>query len=175
VELNRRLRLVACLAHVVAGVTVELEFEDGERYVVAYQRLDAELDPCQLRCAVLELPSLGTPRLVEALNSIEVVGGIEHLGGGIYRRRHPCGSEERWFLAELDHGRLVELLAGCPLDVPDELVAVDVMADPELGVSAVRLAVEHADDAWRIDEIAMWGVTATLVDELIGSSASEVS
>jgi hypothetical protein len=175
VELNRRLRLVSCLAHAVAGVTVELEFDDGERYVVAYQRLDADLDPFQLRCAVLGLRSLDTPRLVGALRSIEIVGGIEHLGAGIYRRHHPCGSEERWFLAELDHHRLVELLAACPLDVPDELVAVDVAADPELGVSAVRLAVERADHAWRIDEIAMWGVTACLVDELIGSAASEVS
>jgi hypothetical protein len=174
VELSRRLRLVACLAHVVAGVTVELGFDDGERYVAAHQRLDADLDPCQLRCAVLEPRSLGTPRLVDALSSIEIVGGIEHLGAGIYRRHHPCGSEERWFLAELGHERLVELLAACPLDVPDELVAVDVMADTELGVSAVRLVVGHAADAWRIDEIAMWGVTACLVDELIGSAASEV-
>jgi hypothetical protein len=175
VELNRRLRLVACLAHVVAGVTVELEFDDGERSVAAYQRLDADLDPCQLRCAVLELRSLDRTRLVDALRSIEIVGGIEHLGAGIYRRHHSCGSEERWFLAELGHERLVELLAACPLDVPDDLVAVDVMADIELGVCAVRLAVGRADDAWRIDEIAMWGVTTCLVDELIGSAAPEVS
>jgi hypothetical protein len=170
---ERRLRLIACLAHVVPGVTVELRFGNDESVHAAHHRLGADLDPCQLRGAVLAPVRLGVPRLVDVISSADITGGVEHLGAGIYRRHHPCGSEERWFLAELGHDRVVDLLAACPFDAPDELVDVTVMPDLELGVCAVRLVVGSVANAWRIDEIAIWGATACMVEEVIGAATSD--
>ena len=47
------LRMVTALGHGVPGVTLRVSCLHGEELVVAANRLDAHLDPCQLRAAVL--------------------------------------------------------------------------------------------------------------------------
>ena len=81
------LRMVTALGHGVSGVTLKLLCLHGEELVVAVNRLDAHLDPCQLRAAVLVPSRPGVCRLVDTITAVEVHLGLQDLGGGLYRRR----------------------------------------------------------------------------------------
>src|SRR4051812_11378913 len=101
--------MVTAFGHGVPGVTLRLRCVGGEELVVAAHRLDAHLDPCQLRAAVLVSPRPGAGRLVDNISAVEVHLGLQDLGGGLYRRGGPDG-EERWFATLLGPAALGELL-----------------------------------------------------------------
>ncbi|MEO5900092.1 MAG: hypothetical protein ABIR68_08165, partial [Ilumatobacteraceae bacterium] len=86
-----QLRLATALAHCIPGVTLGLQCMDGTELVVAARRLDAHLDPCQLRAALLVPARPGTARLAEKIAAAEVRLGLQDLGGGLYRRNVPHG------------------------------------------------------------------------------------
>jgi hypothetical protein len=163
------LRLGACLVHSVPGASAVAITHRGERLVVSPLRRTAALDPCQLRAGLVAPHRPGVPHLGEVLARIDVVGGLLDIGGGLYQRSHPAGSDERWFVTPLAPDRVVELVGGCPVQLPDGAVDVRVCADTLLGAAAVCVAAGPGF-GYRLDEVAHWLHAACLVDELIESA-----
>ena len=160
-------RLGACLAHAVPGVAALVTTTTGDRLLVAGNRTDAVLDACGLRAALTAPQRAGVPHLADLVSSIEIVGGLVDLGGGLYQREHGGGSAERWFVTTLTGDRVAALAATCPERLPDDAVSVRVCADTALGASAVCL-VAAPGFGYRLDEVASWLLATCLVDELIG-------
>ncbi len=151
----------------VPGVALRITFCDTEQYIVASNRLDARLTPCQLRSALLTEQRIGRQTLTGSVATIEVVGGLNDIGGGLYQRRHPGGADERWFSTLLSHERITALFSECPVDLPHGSISVVAKPDLELGVAVVQLTSEHCAVASRIDELAAWAMGACLVEELL--------
>jgi hypothetical protein len=88
------LRLITALGHGVPGVTVRLTCDHGVELVVAANRLDAHLDPCQLRAAVLVRARAGATRLVDTIAAAEVHLGLQDLGATVVciTANHPSAS-----------------------------------------------------------------------------------
>ena len=168
------LRLIPALGHGVPGVTVRLTCEQGAELVVAANRLDAHLDPCQLRAAVLVPPRAGATRLVDTIAAAEVHLGLQDLGGGLYRRGGPEG-EERWFATLLGSAALGDLLDRCPVDVPDESMTASVKPDEELGATVVCITANHPSASAHLDAVASWAIGVCMVEELLGASRRELS
>jgi hypothetical protein len=140
---------------------------------VGYGRLDAQLTPCQLRCALLAGPDPGPgpglPRLVDAITAVEVGAGLDHLGGGLYGRGNGAVGSERWFVSTLTHDEIARLIAAPPQDLAHEECGVTLTPDAELATTTVRVAssatAPPAHPA-RLDEVAFWVLSACLVGEL---------
>src|SRR4029079_3570753 len=160
------LRLITALGHGVPGVTVRLTCEHGAELVVAANRLDAHLDPCQLRAAVLVPPRAGATRLVDTIVAVEVHLGLQDLGGGLYRRGGPDG-EERWVAALLRSAALGDLLDDCPIDVPDESMTASLKIDDELGATSVCITANHPSATAHLDAVAPRALGACMVEELL--------
>ena len=64
------IRLATALAHTVPGVVLELRCCNDDVLTVAHRRLDAQLDPCQLRAALLAVRRAGRPHLSDALKEL---------------------------------------------------------------------------------------------------------
>lgn len=164
-----RLREAACLAHTVTGVTFRLHVEVGRALLVSRHCLGADLDPCQFRAA---MASRTGEHLAGAVTDIELVAGLVHLGGGLYRRTGEGGRDERWFVTRLHHERIVQLLGDCPVPPPEsDLLDVVIKPDTELGLCAVRLASHQPDLV--LDHVAMWTLSSCVVDELLGDVAAD--
>jgi hypothetical protein len=168
------LRMVIALAHVVPGVTLRIRCARGDELVVAANRLDADLDPCQLRAAVLVPPRCGLSRLADTVVAVEVHLGLQDLGGGLYRRGGPEG-EERWFATLLGSVALRELLDHCPVDVPDESMTASLKVDDELGATAVCITANHPSASTHLDAVASWALGVCMVEELVCASRRELS
>lgn len=164
-----RLREAACLAHTIPGTTLRLRPAAGRSLLVSRNCLGADLDPCRFRTAMLCRTG---EHLAGTIVDIELVAGLVDLGGGLYRRRGDDGCEERWFVTSLPHDHVVALLADCPLATPDDLTVV-VKPDLELGRCAVRLALPRPDIV--LDEVAMWTLSACLVEELLAVATETAS
>lgn len=175
-----QLRLATVLAHTVPGVLLELTCCHGERIGVGYGNLGSQLTPCQLRGALLAPPELGIPRLADAVVAVEVVAGLDHLGGGLYQRGarpsastecrpHDGSTGERWFASTLPHEQIGLLMQAAPIDLPHHLCAVRLVPDSELDVTAVRIGAA-SDSAvtspGQLDEVAFWALSVCMVAEL---------
>jgi hypothetical protein len=161
------IRLATCLAHTAPGVTLELVCSNEERLIVAHHRLDAHFSPCELRTALLTESQPGMPQFADVVTEAAITFGLHHLGGGLYERRGDLPAE-RWFATLLDHEHVVEVFTSNPFDLPDHAVDVRLLPDPELGVTAVRLAC-NGDFVGRVDEVASWALAACMVAELIAA------
>ena len=93
----------AALAHSVPGAELRLTRTDGGRLLVA-QHSRADLSPCIFRHLVAEGPCPIAEEVETWLAAIETHGNLDHVVAGVYRSRHRRG--ERWFVAELETGRL---------------------------------------------------------------------
>jgi hypothetical protein len=171
---EQALRLATALAHSAPGVTLRLTCANGERIAVGYGQLGPHLTPCQLRSALIAEPRQGMPRFADAVSGVELVSGLDHIGGGLYA----CGAgtagtagSQRWFATPLHHEQIVAITVDHPDDMPERFCAVNVLPDTELGVCTVRL-VTTAEIAHRLDEIAFWLLSQCLVAELSMSVAS---
>ncbi len=160
------IRLATALAHTVPGVVLELRCCNDDVLTVAHRRLDAQLDPCQLRAALLAVRRAGRPQLSDALESVHVRGALEDLGGGLFRSVGE-GGDERWFASLLDPSTIEEELADLPVEVPDGAVRVGLCPDLELGVTVVRLVA--TDPAWahRLDEVGFRALATCMVAETL--------
>lgn len=165
---QRTLRFAAALAHAVPAVSLAVDCDDGSTLTVSRCR-PAHIDPCQFRGLIVqdrnEPPRSGLPRFGDAVLDVRLTSGPEHLGGGLYHYRDHRG-EQRWFLTELDHEQVSELLADCPIEGSDLGVTAATRPDAELGVTAVRLEAVHPAAALDLDRIAWWAINATLLGEL---------
>ena len=162
---EQALRLAAALAHSAPGVTLGLACANGERIVVGYGRLGPHLTPCQLRSALIAEPRHGMPRFADAVTGVELVSGLDHIGGGLYACGAGTAGSQRWFATPLPHEQIVAITVDHPDDMAERFCAVNVLPDTELGVCAVRL-VTTAEIAHRLDEIAFWLLSQCLVAEL---------
>lgn len=163
-------RLAACLVHAVPSATAVVHTTTGERLLVAGNRTDAALDPCRLRAGLAAPSRPGVPHLADIVRSVEIVGGIVDIGGGLYQRTHPSSADERWFVTTLAAERVAELVGTFPLRIPDEAVTVRVAADTLLGVSAVCLTA-GTGFGLRLDEVAHWLHSTCLVEELTAATS----
>ncbi|MBI5087429.1 MAG: hypothetical protein HZB15_00765 [Actinobacteria bacterium] len=164
-ESFERLRIAAALAHCVPGVALELRCGNGDLLTVAYRRLDAQLDPCQLRRALVAPVAPGVPRLADAIVSAELRSGVDDLGAGVLRR--VAGeTEQRWFATTLGADAAAAVFDRCDLGLADGAMSARVLPDADLGVSVVCLTATHPSAARRLDEVAAWSVGACLVAEL---------
>ena len=166
---GERLRLGASLAHAVPGVALHLRRADGAVVTVARHRLDADLDPCQLRTLLLSPPRSDRCRLLDSVVAVDVVAGLVDIGGGLYQRCGPGGEDERWFATFVPERRATELFSGCPVERPDGAVRAVLEPDVELGVMVVQLWSADAALGTGLDEVASWAVATCMVEELVGS------
>jgi hypothetical protein len=162
--------LAAVLAHSGAGVTLELHCQSGDRLIVADRRLDAHLNTCQLRAALLAPARLGLPHVADAVRAVSVHAGLHDLGAGVYAR-----GDERWLATYLPADVLVDLFASNPFHFPDESIAVSLRPDVELGATAVRITAPDPRHAWRLDEVALWATSTCAVEELVRGLGYEMS
>jgi len=171
--LDRRLghvREAACLAHVVAGVSLRIPLTNGEHLFVSHVCLGADLDPCQLRSALIVDRNHGLRLLSDTIIDAEIVSGLTHLGGGIYQRS-AAAFDERWFTSTLHPNQLVDTLRDCAHDeAAADSTPIDVVVKPdtELGVSAVCVRCVDPTAAGLLDEIAVRALATCLVAELVG-------
>lgn len=159
------LRLMAALAHAAPGVTLGLATGASRELAVAHHRLDAGLDPCQLRGLVAAARRGRPTPLLDHVVGVRVARGLEDLGGGIFRRAHGA-TEQRWVAMLVPHEVVVDVLASCPIDLPDDALHVRVAVDTELATTTLCLTAAHGLWAWRLDELAVWAHAACLVAEL---------
>lgn len=162
------LRLAVALAHSVPGVVLNLTCANGEHVTVAAGLLGTHLTPCELRGALLAPPEPGLPRLVDAITCVEVAGGVDHLGLGLYARGPAGPGSERWFVTTLTHPQIGELLSRAPADLPHAACGVRLAPDRDLGVTAVRVTATSTAcaAAGGLDEVAYWALSTCLVAEL---------
>lgn len=171
--LGRRLghvREAACLAHVVPGVSLRIPLTNGQHLFVSHVCIGADLDPCQLRSALIVDRSHGLRLLSDTIVDAEIVSGLAHLGGGIYQRSAGETTGERWFTSTLDPDHLLDTLRDVALDggAATASTAIDIVVKPDtdLGVSAVCVRSSGAAHAALIDEIAVCALATCLVAEL---------
>ncbi len=163
------------LAHTVPGVTLELRCDpDDTTLVVADRRLDAHVTTCQLRAALVAPARVGVPHIADAVRQVSIRCGLDDLGAGVYRRAGGDG-DERWLATYLPVDVLSAVMAGCPIDLPDDAIAVSLSPDVELGATAVRITAAHAAFACRLDEVALWAMAACAVEELVRGLGHEMS
>jgi hypothetical protein len=165
---EQALRLATALAHTAPGVTLRLACANGERIAVGYGRLGPHLTPCQLRSALIAEHRPGVPRLADTVTGVELVSGLDHIGGGLYACGAATAGSQRWFATPLPHEQIVAIAVDHPGDVPERFCGVNVLPDTELGVCTVRL-VTAPEIAHRLDEIAFWLLSQCLVAELLMS------
>ncbi len=186
---DRRLdpiREAACLAHVVPGVSLRLRLANDEHLLVSHACLGADLDPCQLRSALIADRTHGLRMLTDMIRGAEIAGGLVDLGGGLYQRVWP-GVDERWFTSTLQPDALAATLGDCPAgpaeaapcdvgvlspgttDIPsvDHCVDIAVKPDRALGLSAVCVRCLDGHGLHSLDEMATRALSACLVAELI--------
>jgi hypothetical protein len=160
-QIPESLRIAAALAHCIPGVTLHLRCEHDDLLVVAYHRLDAHLDPCQLRRMVLA----GVPALAEMVRDVQVRVGVDDLGGGLYGRTGDDGAE-RWFATTLGPQAVNDVFESCEIDIAEQAMGARILPDTCLGITVVCLTVNDTEVAHRLDEIAAWSVAACMVREL---------
>lgn len=165
-------REAACLAHVVPGVSLRIPLTNGQHLFVSHVCIGADLDPCQLRSALIVDRNHGLRLLSDTILDAEIVGGLAHVGGGIYQRSTGAVADERWFTSTLHPNHLVEALRECTQDDATEAeeTAIDVVVKPDsdLGVSAVCVRCAEPAGAAVLDEIALRALSRCLVAELVG-------
>jgi hypothetical protein len=174
------IREAACLAHVVPGVSLRLPLANDEHLLVSHVCLGADLDPCQLRSALIADRTHGLRMLTDMICGAEIVSGLVDLGGGLYQRVWP-GVAERWFTSTREPDALAETLCSCPAgDVDlhpagtsdsascDRCFDIVVKPDEALGLSAVCVRCLDERGMHSLDEVATRALSACLVAELIG-------
>lgn len=166
------LRIGAALAHCIPGLVLELRCTGGDEMIVAYHRLDAHLDPCEFRRAVLAERCPGRPGFAETVVAVDVRCGVHDLGAGVYGRRGDDGNE-RWFATTLGPHSVNEVFERCELDITDQAIAARILPDGCLGVTVVCLTVNDGAAAHRLDEVAAWSVAACMVGELTDALRAE--
>jgi hypothetical protein len=170
--LTQALHMATALAHTAPGVVLRLDCTGGDTIAVGYGRLGPHLTPCQMRSALVGSGRPGVPHLAATVRDVDIVSGLDHLGGGLYGSGRGATGSQRWFATPLPHHAVVAIAAEHPIDIPDELCAVNVMADSELAVCTVRL-VAAPELTHRLDEIAYWLLSRCLVSELLDSLDAE--
>lgn len=180
-------REASCLAHVVPGVSLRLPLANNEHLLVSHVCLGADLDPCQLRSALIADRTHGLRLLTDMIVGAEIVSGLVDLGGGLYQRVWP-GVAERWFTSTLAPQTLIDTLCNCPagdveIGLPahatvdsgsvdaagvDPYFDIIVKPDEALGRSAVCVRCLDEQAVHSLDEVATRALAACLVAELIG-------
>lgn len=178
------IREASCLAHVVPGVSLRLPLANDEHLLVSHVCLGADLDPCQLRSALIADRTHGLRMLTDMIVGAEIVSGLVDLGGGLFQRVW-SGAAERWFTSTLDPQLLAETLCRCPADAHDverqtqpatgsaqagpAEYGFDIVVKPDeaLGLSAVCVRCHDERSAPDLDDVATRALAACLVAELL--------
>lgn len=171
----QQLRLGVALAHAVPGAQLRLVDHDG-RLLCAGAHPAADLDLCALRRVVSR--RLGAGGVPEGISGVGVGGSLEHLGGGLYRRRaHDV--EERWFVSFLEPGILTTVLEGCDPGRLGHGSAAEIhgclLPDAALGVTVVSLTMVGSGSALLLDPFAAATLASCLVEELLQDSQESTS
>jgi hypothetical protein len=162
-----QLRLAAALVHRAPGAELEIRADD-RRWIVSRSHPDATFDPCNFRKVVLAaMRANGEP--LARVDAVQFVGGLLDIGGGIYQRQGPHGSERR-IATLLSVPQLDALLDRVGTEFGDDVVAL-VQRDPDLAVSVVVVRFAPPASPLRLDAAAHAIAAACLVEELIEFAA----
>jgi hypothetical protein len=123
---------------------------------------------------VAEWRSTGLPRLAEIVVDVRVVGGLCHLGGGLFARGGGGAPHERWLVTSLAPTALDSVFADCPLDIPDETMRLSVTQDTDLGVCVLRIAAAAPGFDACVEQVGAWALPAVAVAELVASADGSV-
>lgn len=156
-------REATCLAHTIPGVSLRLPLANDEHLLVSHICLGADLDPCQLRTALIVDRERGLPSLAEMIVGAEIISGLVDLGGGLFQRM-AAGTFERWFTSTLEPNSLAKTLRDCPASDAVDLV---IKPDSAMGLSAVCVRCHEQEATAFLDEAATRALSACLVAELI--------
>jgi hypothetical protein len=158
------LRRAVALAHRIEGAELLLRRTDG-RLLTSSRRPGADLDPCELRRALLLGACGAGPTLHEHLDGLEVGGSLTARGGGVFEHHDRA---ERWTSTVLSPDAARVLLAAHPGLAVHADADISLHGDPSLGVTLVRMV-----DAGRVtlDDLAVGVAAAVTVADLL----SEVS
>ncbi len=163
----------AALAHSVPGAELRLTRTDGGRLLVA-QHSRADLSPCIFRHLVADGPCPIAEEVETWLAAIETHGNLDHVVAGVYRSRHRRG--ERWFVAELEPGRLKKVFDDLECDpVLADATVITMKADLGLGVVVVKLDVEMSASVASIDELALTAYASYVAEVASSKSADYMS
>ena len=125
---------------------------------------------CRLRAAVLMPAQPALRHLACALDHALRHCGLDDLGAGVYER-----GDERWLATYLPADVLVDMFAANPLDLPDESIAVSLRPDDELAATTIRITAADPAYTCRLDEVALWAMSACAVEELLRGLGDEMS
>jgi hypothetical protein len=167
-EMAAQVRLAVGLAHVIPGATVELRTDDGGVLRAARDLgQDAVMTPCDLRASLLARSCSMLSPVALRMTEVRIFGeGLVDRGGGLYARRCPHGTEERWFATFLAPSSVSRILDECPLDLPDILDAT-LRPDVELGVVVTALSTTTPELVDALDDASRWASAACYTQELL--------
>jgi hypothetical protein len=170
------LRLAGALAHTVPGAALRMSDVDGGRWLVAHHRPDATINPCTMRAALLGRVTSCAPPLAEIITDATFVGGLDDLGGGLYRMTGE-GAEERWLGTTLGPSQTQRTLAEATAGSGPNTAGVHATVHPDLalGVTLVRLGADHPAAAAHLDHLGARLLAACMVAELLVSARQEAS
>lgn len=156
------------MLHAIPHAVGRLDFAPSGSCIVAHQRPDASITPCQLRHRLLQPVLDGVTHLAEAIASLEIIGGAVELGAGLFQTGSASGPGHRWFATTLCAQAVQDIVAHCPAELEDGDVSVRVMPDPEMGVCAIRVSGEPSGPC--LDVAAWWLYEQCLVAELLAAA-----
>ncbi|MCC6436295.1 MAG: hypothetical protein IT196_14770 [Acidimicrobiales bacterium] len=173
-----KLRLAAALLHAAPDARATLRCLDG-RLFLAGGHPACDLSATELRALALDA-ARDEGRRAGFLADLDLCGGVEPLGAGLYRRRAPSGVEERWFASTLPAPMLQGVLGQrsggsatgaleariCP-DPAVEACAVCLRPRPSGPTAGSASPPEGRPDALAFDALAFDLLAGCLVAELV--------
>jgi hypothetical protein len=165
------LRQLVVLAHAVPGAELRLHAQGGEVLAVG-RHPAADLTPCQVRHALLSSASSGHPDCFSALADVHVGGSLRDVGGG-FCHQSTRGGPQRWFATCLHPEDVARIAGGIDHGLPKRAIECGVIADVEVGATAVRVRPSSARFEPELERIARALYSACLVEELYRQAFGE--
>jgi hypothetical protein len=158
------LRQVVVLAHAVPGAELRLHAQGGEVLVVS-RHPAADITPCQLRHALLSSATTQQTECFSALADVHLGGSLRDVGGG-FCHEATRGGPQRWFATCLHPHDVARIAAGIDHGLPKRAIECGVIADVEVGATAVRVRPSSARYEAELERVARALYSACLVEEL---------
>jgi hypothetical protein len=158
------LRQLVVLAHAVPGAELRLHAESGEVLTVG-RHPSADLTPCQLRRALLSSGTTEGPACFAALVDLRLGGSLSDVGGGFCHQTTRVGPQ-RWFATCLLPEDVARIAASIDHGLPRRAIECAVIADVEVGATAVRVRPSSGRFEGDLERVARALYAACLVEEL---------
>ncbi|MEM9036062.1 MAG: hypothetical protein AAGA99_07910 [Actinomycetota bacterium] len=159
------LRLLVGVVHAVPGASASFTRHDGELLVVDRTR-NADVDPCTFRTVLVQSVRCGRPTFADTVATVEIGGTLEDRGGGVFATPSTGEVALRWFGSLLSPPAVRGALIESGIAADDDIVAVSLCGDTELGMTVGRVELIGSVDPVRADELCLSMLASCLVAEL---------